>query len=289
VFFMDKYQPDRFLQAVAAHRITCTFLVPSQIYGLLDCAALALADLSSLHRIWYGAAPMAPARLAEGLEQIGPVFGQVYGQAEAPMTISYLRADEHDPKRPQLMGSCGRPLPGNDVRLLDAELREVAPGEIGEVCVRGPLVMSGYLNRPQETAQVFAGDWLHTGDLARMDADGYLYLVDRAKDMIISGGFNVYSAEVENCLAMHPAVASSAVIGVPHAKWGEAVAALVVAKPGAQVSERDLIDFVVARKGAVCAPKTVSFETELPLTSLGKVDKKALRARYWAGRDKQIG
>jgi fatty-acyl-CoA synthase len=288
VFFMDKYQPDRFLQEIEAHRITCTFLVPSQIYGLLDCAALARADLSSLRRVWYGAAPMAPARLAESLEKIGPVFGQVYGQAEAPMTISYLRADEHDPRRPQLMGSCGRPLPGNDVRLLDADLREVERGEIGEVCVRGPLVMSGYLNRPEETAKVFAGDWLHTGDLARMDADGYLYLVDRAKDMIISGGFNVYSAEVENCLALHPAVASCAVIGVPDSKWGEAVTALVVLRQGSRASERELIDFVAERKGAVCAPKAVSFERELPLTSLGKVDKKTLRARYW-GRDKQIG
>jgi fatty-acyl-CoA synthase len=287
-FFMDKFQPDRFLETIAADRITCTFLVPSQIYALLDCEALARADLSSLRRIWYGAAPMAPARLAEALGKIGPVFGQVYGQAEAPMTISYLRADEHDPQRPHLMSSCGRPLPGNDVRLLDGDLREVAPGEIGEVCVRGPLVMSGYLNRPEETAKVFVGDWLHTGDLARRDADGYLYLVDRAKDMIISGGFNVYSAEVEACLALHPAVALSAVIGVPHPKWGEAVMALVVLKPGAQASERELIDFVALRKGAVCAPKSVSFAVELPLTSLGKVDKKTLRAKYWAGHAKQI-
>ncbi len=277
VFFMDKYQPDRFLQAVAAHRISCTFLVPSQIYGLLDCPALADADLSALQRIWYGAAPMAPARLTEGLQKMGAIFGQVYGQAEAPMTISYLRSDEHDAQR---LASCGRPLPGNEVRLLDTALREVAPGEIGEVCVRGPLVMSGYLDRPEETAKAFAGDWLHTGDLARMDADGYLYLVDRAKDMIISGGFNVYSAEVENCLAQHPAVASSAVIGVPHAKWGEAVTALVVLNRGEQVSAQELTAFVAERKGSVCAPKTISFETELPMTSLGKVDKKALRVRW---------
>jgi len=288
VFFMDKYQPERFVEQVRAHGITCSFLVPSQIYGLLDSPALQRGALASLRRLWYGAAPMAPARLAEALERIGPVFGQVYGQAEAPMTISYLRSDEHDPTRPQLMGSCGRPLPGNQVKLLDGEHREVPTGEVGELCVRSPLVMAGYLNQPEETAKAFAGDWLHTGDMARCDADGYLYLVDRAKDMVITGGFNVYSSEVENCLALHPAVAASAVIGVPHDKWGEAVTALVVLKPGAQVDERELIDFVAQRKGVVCAPKHIGFEAELPLTSVGKVDKKALRARYWAGREKQI-
>ncbi|WP_420991994.1 AMP-binding protein [Cupriavidus sp. 30B13] len=288
VYFLDKYDAPRFLEAVARHRITCTFLVPSQIYGLLDFPGLERHDLSSLHRIWYGAAPMAPARLAEALGKIGQVFGQIYGQAEAPMTVTYLRADEHDPGRPHLMGSCGRPIPGNEVRLLDARLREVPPGEIGELCVRGPLVMSGYLNRPEETDKAFAGDWLHTGDMARRDAEGYLYLVDRAKDMIISGGFNVYSSEVENCLALHPAVAMSAVIGVPHAKWGEAVTALVVLKPDASVSEQALIDFVTERKGVVCAPKSVSFEPELPLTSLGKLDKKTLRARYWSGQARLV-
>ncbi|MGO4281815.1 AMP-binding protein [Cupriavidus sp. RAF20_2] len=288
VVFLDKYDPLAFLEAVARHSITCTFLVPSQIYGLLDFPGLADHDLSSLHRIWYGAAPIAPARLAEAIGRIGRIFGQIYGQAEAPMTVTYLRADEHDPARPHLMGSCGRPIPGNDVRLLDTQLQEVPPGEIGELCVRGPLVMSGYLNRPEETAKTLAGDWLHTGDMARRDAAGYLYLVDRAKDMIISGGFNVYSSEVENCLAAHPAVAMSAVIGVPHAKWGEAVTALVVLKPDASVTEQALIDYVTERKGVVCAPKSVSFETELPHTSLGKLDKKTLRARYWSGQDRQV-
>jgi fatty-acyl-CoA synthase len=287
VFLLDKYQPERFLAEVQANGITCTFLVPTQIYGLLDCPAFAKADLSRLKRIWYGAAPMSRARLMEGLQALGPVFAQVYGQAEAPMTICYLRSDEHTEAR--RMESCGRPIPGNDVRLLDAQLREVPTGEIGEVCLRGPLVTSGYLNRPDETAKAFAGGWLHTGDLGRMDAEGYLYLVDRAKDMIISGGFNVYSAEVENCLSMHPAVAACAVIGVPHEKWGEAVAALVVLKPGADVGERELVEFVIEHKGAVCAPKTVSFERHLPQTALGKIDKKALRDRFWGAHSRQIG
>jgi fatty-acyl-CoA synthase len=288
VFFMDKYHPERFLETIQTHGINCTFLVPSQIYGLLESPVLGDYNLASLQRLWYGASPITPARLEEGLQKFGQIFGQIYGQVEAPMTVSYLRSDEHDPARPHLLASCGRVLPGNEVRLLDADHAEVPAGEVGELCVRGSLVMSGYLNRPDETDKAFAGGWLHTGDMARRDAEGYVYLVDRAKDMIISGGFNVYSSEVENCLALHPAVAMSAVIGVPDPKWGEAVTAVVVLKPQATVSASALIEFVAARKGVVSAPKTLFFETALPLTAIGKVDKKAIRAKYWVGQDRQV-
>lgn len=288
VFFMDKYHPERFLETIQTHGINCTFLVPSQIYGLLESPVLGDYNLASLQRLWYGASPITPARLQEGLQKFGQIFGQIYGQVEAPMTVSYLRSDEHDPARPHLLASCGRVLPGNEVKLLDADHAEVPAGEVGELCVRGSLVMSGYLNRPDENDKAFAGGWLHTGDMARRDAEGYVYLVDRAKDMIISGGFNVYSSEVENCLALHPAVAMSAVIGVPDPKWGEAVTAVVVLKPQATVSASALIEFVAARKGVVSAPKTLFFETALPLTAIGKVDKKAIRAKYWVGQDRQV-
>ena len=283
LFFMSKFSPEDFLQTVVAERISSTFLVPTQIYGLLDCETLDQYDLSPLQMVLYGAAPIAEARLAQAVQRLGPVFCQIYGQAEAPMTISYLRRHEHDPRRPQLLRSCGRPLPGNQVKLLDANLREVGPGEVGELCVRGPLIMHEYLNRPEETEKAFAGDWLHTGDMARQDADGYLYIVDRAKDMIISGGFNVYSSEVENCLAQHPAVSLSAVIGLPHPKWGEAVTAVVVLKPGCSANAQELIAFVAKRKGVVNAPKTVVFEANLPLTAVSKLDKKAIRAMYAHG------
>jgi len=288
VFLTEKFSPEGFFTAVGAYGITCTFLVPSQIYSLLDSPALGDYAMPSLQRIWYGAAPIAQARLVEALQRFGRVFGQIYGQAEAPMTICYLRSDEHDLSRPQWMRSCGRPLPGNEVKLLDTQGNEVPTGEIGEVCVRGNLVMAGYLNRPEATSEAFAGDWLHTGDMARKDANGYLYLVDRAKDMIISGGFNVYSTEVENCLAQHPAIASSAVIGVPHEKWGEAVTAVVVLKPGAQASEDELIGFVKEHKGVVSAPKQVVIVEALPMTALGKVDKKTIRAQYWSGQDRHV-
>lgn len=286
---LDKYSPEAFLRAVQQQRITATFLVPTQIYGLLDHAGLADWDRSSLQYVLYGASPIAPARLAEAIERFGPIFGQLYGQAEAPMTIAYLRRDAHDLANLERLQSCGRPLLGNQVALLDREGREVAPGEVGELCVRGPLVMEGYLNRPDATAEAFAGDWLHTGDMARCDARGYLYLVDRAKDMVITGGFNVYSSEVEACLALHPAVAQSAVIAVPDARWGEAVAAIVQLKPGAQASEQELADFVRERKGALHAPKQVWLEAELPVTPLGKIDKKSLRARFWGQQQRQVG
>ena len=287
-YLMEKYSPQAFLAQVKRHRITATFLVPTQIYGLLDLPARVRADTESLELVLYGAAPIAPVRLNQALEAFGQVFGQLYGQAEAPMAISYLPRADHDPQRPHLLSSCGKVIPGNRVALLDSQHNEVAVGEVGELCVRGPLVMDGYLNRSDENEKVFAGQWLHTGDMARRDAQGYLYLVDRAKDMIISGGFNVYPSEVENCLAQHPAVATSAVIGVPHDKWGEAVTAIVVLREDAHATEAQIIEYVVAHKGVVNAPKAVVFEAELPLTALGKVDKKTIRARYWNTQDRSI-
>ena len=288
VYLLDKYDATGFLRTVEKYRINCTFLVPTQIYGLLDLPNLQEHDFSSLALILYGAAPIAPARLLEGLSKMGRIFGQLYGQAEAPMAVSYLSKKDHDPARPHLLQSCGTVIAGNQVKLLDSQLNDVPTGEVGELCVRGPLVMDGYLNRPEENEKVFAGDWLHTGDMARFDAQGYVYIVDRAKDMIISGGFNVYPSEVENCLAQHPDIAMSAVIGIPHEKWGEAVMAIVVAKPGRTPSEQEVIDYVTHHKGVVNAPKSVHFETELPLTALGKINKKEIRARFWSGQARNV-
>ena len=288
VFLLDKYTPEACLAMIAREKINTTFMVPTQIYGLLDSPELKRHALGSLELLLYGAAPMTPARLRQALETLGPVFAQVYAQVEAPMTVCYLRRDEHDLSHPERLASCGRVVPGNQLKLLDEQLREVPEGEIGEVCLRGPLIMQGYHNRPEETAKTLAGDWLHTGDMGRMDAHGFVYLVDRAKDMIISGGFNVYSTEVEACLAQHPAVAQSAVIGVPHDKWGEAVMGVVVLHPGQDVEAEALMTFVTQRKGAVNTPKFIEFVKALPLTSLGKVDKKNLRSHYWSGQERQI-
>jgi fatty-acyl-CoA synthase len=289
VYLRDKFDPADYFKSVAQYRINMSLLVPTQIYGLLDSPELDTADLSSLETILYGAGPISPTRLAEALRRIGPVFAQSYGQAEAPGCISYLSRADHDLEAPARLASCGRLIPGSQVRLLDKDLHEVPIGEAGEVCVRGPLVMEGYLNRPEENEKVFAGGWLHTGDIGRMDPEGYLYLIDRAKDMIVSGGFNVFPSEVENCLTLHPAVAMSAVIGVPDPKWGEAVHAIVVLREGAEVTALELSTYVKEAKGPLCTPKSIAFAQDLPKTSLDKIDRKALRSQFWGGQDRQIG
>jgi fatty-acyl-CoA synthase len=279
LFVLGGFDPAEVLQTIARERITCVLLVPTMINALLDHPEIDRFDLTSLEAIYYGASPISPARLRQGIARFGQVFFQFYGQTEAPMTVCVLRRDEHDPDDAERLASCGRPVPWVRVALLDDDGQEVADGAPGEICVQGPLVMKGYLNKPEETAKALAGGWLHSGDVAVRNADGLLRIVDRKKDMIISGGFNVFAREVEDVLAEHPAVAACAVIGVPDPRWGEAVKALVVARPGTSVSERELIELVKQQKGPVQAPKLVEFIAEMPLTGLGKPDKKQLRER----------
>ncbi len=280
VWMHNAFDPLRVLQAIERFRITCILLVPTMIYALLDHPRFGEYDLSSLETVFYGASSIAPARLREAIEKMGLIFFQFYGQVEAPTSVSVLRRAEHDVNDPMRLASCGRPVPWVHVALLDDRGQEVPDGEPGELCVRGPLVMSGYLNMDSLTRETFSGDWLHTGDVAVRDKQGYLRIVDRKKDMIISGGFNVFPREVEDVLSSHPAVAQCAVIGVPDARWGEAVTAIVVCRAGARVDSSELIALVRERKGAVLAPKTVHFVEAIPNTAVGKPDKKALRAMY---------
>ena len=274
------FDPVAVMQAIEEHRINCVLLVPTMIYALLDHPRFGEFDLSSLETVFYGASAIAPARLREAIERIGPVFCQFYGQAEAPMAITTLRKCEHDVNDMRRLASCGRPSPWLRGALLGADHRPVPDGEPGEICVRGPLVMDGYRDNPELTAQAFAGGWLHTGDVAVRDPDGFLRIIDRTRDMIVSGGFNVYPREIEDIIAQHPAVSQVAVIGVPHPKWGEAVTALVVLRPGMSATAGELIAPVVAQKGSYQAPKSVEFLDAIPQTAVGKPDKKALRARY---------
>lgn len=276
------FDPLAVLQAIQDHKINCMMLVPTMIYALLDHPRFDEFDLASLETIFYGASLMSPVRLREAIERIGPVFFQFYGQAEAPMTVTVLRKAEHDVSNLERLSSCGRPVPSLHVELLDSANRPVPIGEPGEICVRGPIVMDGYRDNPELNEEVFSGDWLHTGDIAIRDADGYLRIVDRKKDMIVSGGFNIYPRDIEDTLALHPAVAQSAVIGVPHPKWGEAVKALVVLKPDQVVSADELIALVAERKGSFQAPKSLEFIAAIPNTPVGKPDKKALRQIYTA-------
>jgi acyl-CoA synthetase (AMP-forming)/AMP-acid ligase II len=199
-----RFDPLAVLQAIQDYKINCMMLVPTMIYALLDHPRFEEFDLSSLETIFYGASLMSPVRLKEAIERIGPVFFQFYGQAEAPMTVTVFRKSEHDANNLERLSSCGRPVPWLLVELLDSENRPVPHGQPGEICVQGPIVMDGYRDNPELNAEVFSGGWLHTGDVAIRDHDGFLRIVDRKKDMIVSGGFNIYPRDIEDALALPP-------------------------------------------------------------------------------------
>ena len=277
-----KFDSASFTRSVAEHQVTCTLMVPTMIYALLDDERLDLDSLRSLETIFYGAAPISTTRLTEALRLFGPRFFQFYGQVEAPLTVSVLRKREHDPDHPERLKSCGKPVRWVQVSLLNGEGAEVTQvGEVGEIAVRGPLVISGYWNRPEETQAAITSDgWLRTGDLGQFDEKGFLYIVGRVKEMVISGGFNVYPREIEDVINENPAVASSAVFGLPDPKWGETVAAAVVLKdPGQSLDPSIIAEAVRAAKGPVATPKRIDFVDEMPLTSVGKIDKQQLRER----------
>jgi fatty-acyl-CoA synthase len=291
-YVMQGFSPDGFFDMVEQHRITATMLVPVMLYFLLDSPRAKTADMSSMESIFYGASPMSPARLQQGIELWGHVFYQFFGQSEAPMVLANMRRAEHDLSKPERLSACGRPSPWVHLALLDPEGNPVASGEPGEICVRGPLVMSGYKDMPEATAEAFAGGWLHTGDIGRLDEEGFLYIVDRTKDMIVTGGFNVFPREVEDVLSRHEAVQQVVVIGVPDEQWGEAVKAVIVVKSGATADQAlvaTLQDAVKQAKGSVQAPKSIDFVAGIPLTPVGKPDKKAVRALYWGDQARSIG
>lgn len=277
VALLPRFAVEAFVDEVERNRATCTFLVPSMIYALLDQGEHVRDRLASLETIIYGAAAIDVARLQEALRLFGPKFAQLYGQTEAPNAVTMLFKRHHDLSDAGRLASCGHPLVNSDVRLLDDNGSEVPAGEVGEICVRGPLVMEGYWRRTEETAEALRFGWLHTGDLAIADRDGFLRIVDRKKDVVITGGFNVFSREVEDALASHPSVAQCCVVGIPHPKWGEQVSALVVPRAGERPAVEDLLSHVARMKGSVATPKIVHFVDRLPVTALGKTDKAAAR------------
>ncbi|MFJ7078985.1 AMP-binding protein [Streptomyces sp. NPDC098781] len=283
------FDPKTLLETIERERVTATFMVPTMLYVLMDHMDTVTSDTSTLRTIIYGAAPMGRERLVEAMERFGPILTQVYGQTEAPNQLAVLRKEDHAEALasgdPAVLSSCGRPVAVADVRLVDDDGNDVPAGELGEIVVRGPHVMLGYWNKPEETAQALVDGWLHTGDIARADERGFLYIVDRKKDMIISGGYNVYPKDVEAALFAHPAVRDVCVIGVPDAKWGEAVKAVVVAD---EVREEELMAWVRERKGPLCTPKSVDLVDAIPVTALGKHDKPALRSAYWGSCERAV-
>jgi len=282
VVIMPKPDLGDFLALIERHRITHTFLPPTLIYMLLEHPQLAQTNRDSLQCFWYGAAPISAARLEDALTKIGPVMAQLFGQTEAPMMISMMTPCEHfnadGSVARERLSSAGRPGPLVQVATMDSEGMLLPRGETGEIVIRSSLVMMGYYKDTKATAEAGRFGWHHTGDIGRIDADGFLYIVDRAKDMIISGGFNVYSVEVEQALMQHPDVQDSAVVGLPDDKWGEKVVAVVQLHAGRAAQPDEIIAFVKSRIGSVKAPKLVAIWPDLPRSKIGKVLKKDVRA-----------
>ncbi|WP_431509812.1 AMP-binding protein [Variovorax sp. DAIF25] len=293
VVIMPKPDLGEFLALIERHRITHAFLPPTLIYMLLQHPELAATKRDSLQCFWYGAAPMSAARLEEALTKIGPVMAQLFGQTEAPMMISMMSPREHfnadGSVAKHRLASAGRPGPLVQVGVMNAEGELLPTGESGEIVVRGSLVMQGYYKDPKATQEASRFGWHHTGDIGRLDDDGFLYIVDRAKDMIISGGFNVYSAEVEQALMQHPDVQDSAVIGLPDEKWGERVVAVLQPQAGRSIDAEAIKAFVKARIGSVKAPKQVEVWSDLPRSKVGKVLKKDVRTILLAASTREPG
>lgn len=273
-----RFDPDLVLDRIERDRATLLFMVPTMIYRMLDAAEWRTVDLSSLRTILYGAAPITVERLEQGLRRLGPVFMQLYGQSEAPNFLTRLTREEHDLAHPERLTSCGRAATMVQIAVLDVDGEPVAPGTPGEICARAPYVMDGYHGLPDKTAETLRGGWLHTGDLGRLDADGYVHLLDRKHDMVISGGMNVYCTEVENVLQACPGVGQVAVAGVPHPDWGEAVVAFIVPRTGETFDEAAAVARCRAELAAYKRPKSYRTLAALPVTAFGKVDKVALRA-----------
>ena len=291
-YFLERVDPLQIFQAIQTHRITTLFLPPTAIYAMLAHPQVREFDYSSLKHFIYAAAPMSVEKLKQAMDIFGPVMTQTYGQAESPMLCTFLSAKDHlvigHPQHERRLFSCGRATPFTQVEIMDEQGHLLGPEEKGEIVTRGNLVMKGYHLNPQATEQVSTFGWHHTGDIGLKDADGYVYIVDRKRDMIISGGFNIYPSEIEQVLWAHPAVQDCAVIGVPDDKWGEAVKAVVELKPGQHISPDEMMAFCREKLGGMKTPKSVVFWPQLPRSPVGKVLKRDIREKFWADQARRV-
>lgn len=286
------FDPTVVLEMIDKEKITLTFMVPTMIYRLMDQIESMNRefDSSSLRTIVYGAAPITESRLKQGLEIFGPVFTQLYGQTEAPNFITRLSKSDHiiDENTQHRLRSCGKAVLMAQVKVIDDHGNELSAGEVGEIVAKTPYNLVEYHKLPEKTQETLVDGWLHTGDIGYIDEEGYVYLLDRKNDMIISGGMNVYSTEVENVIQTHPSVNQVAVVGLPDEDWGEIVTAFIVRKENVTVSEEDIIKYCDSLLAKYKRPKKVFFIESLPLTTYGKIDKKALREPYWMDKSRKI-
>ncbi len=289
LIILREFDPPTVLGLIQPERITKLFMVPAALNFMIQMPGAREIDYSQLKLIFYGASPIPLDLLRQSMDVFGCGFCQQYGMTEACGTIVYLPPDDHDPEGNRRMKSAGRPMPGIEIKIIDREGNTLPLEAVGEVATRSSSNMAGYWKNDAATLETIDRDgWLRTGDAGYLDADGYLYIHDRVKDMIISGAENIYPAEVESAMFGHPAIADVAIIGVPDDKWGEAVKAMVVLKPGAEASEADLIAFTRSRIAAFKVPKSVDFVEALPRNASGKVLKRALRDPFWAGKDRNV-
>jgi acyl-CoA synthetase (AMP-forming)/AMP-acid ligase II len=288
----QSFDPDLIFKTIQEYRVTNMFAAPTMIKLMVESPAVDKYDHSSLKALNYGGAPMLAEDLKEAMAKLGPCLVQLYGQAESPMTITYLPHGDHlldgTPEQMKRLSSAGFPRTDVEVKIFDANDSELPPGEKGEIVTRSDLVMKGYWRNPESTAETLKNGWLHTGDVGYMDESGYLFIMDRSKDMIISGGENIYPREIEEVLIRHPAVREVAVVGVPDPKWGEAVKAVVSLVEGELATENDLIGFCKDHIASYKKPKSVDFVNELPKNNYGKVLKRELRAKYWEDRGRKV-
>ncbi len=286
-----RFDETLFLQTIERERVSYTTLVPTMIARLLGNPDINKYDLSSLRTIRYTAAPISADMLKTAIKKLGNIFVQIYGLTEAN-TVTFLAKEDQRveglEKEIKRLGSAGKPSPNGEVRIVNDHDEDVPIGQIGEVILRSPGMMKGYWKLPEETQAIFKGGWLHTGDMGRIDEDAFIYLVDRKKDMIISGGDNVYSKEIEDVLSSHPAVSEAAVIGVPDKIWGESVKALIVLKDGMKATSEEIVNFCKEHLANWKKPKSVEFWNELPKNSGGKIMKARMRERFWAGYERKI-
>jgi acyl-CoA synthetase (AMP-forming)/AMP-acid ligase II len=290
---LERFNVEKFLEAVQEEKASLTLLVPTMIHMLLDFPESRNYDLSSLKRVFYGAAPISKTRLRQAIDELfGSILIQGYGMTETTSAITILTSKDHlDALREDhqdRLASCGRPCFDTEVKVVDEAGGEVSTGEIGEIIARGPDVMVGYYKDAELTKATIRGGWVHTGDMARVDDEGYIYIVDRKSETIISGGFNVYPSEVEGVLYAHPAVFEACVVGVPDEKWGEAVKAVVVVKKGCVVTEQALMDHCKAFLAGYKKPQSIDFVNDLPKNPSGKIPRRVVREKYWRDRDRKL-
>lgn len=288
---LARFDESELLQAIERERVTRLFMVPTMVNRIVHHPDVGRHDLSSLRLVLYGAAPMAPALVEKAIALFGPILAQGYGAGETNSMVTLLTEQDHVDalaSNPRRLASCGRCYAETEVRVVDTQDRDIAPGEVGEIIVRGADVMTGYWNAPELTAQVIVDGYYRTGDLATVDDEGYIYIVDRKKEMIICGGFNIYPAEIEQVLYAHPDVYEAAAVGIPDEDWGEQIKAVVVLKPGRSTSAQHILDFCAQGLPGFKRPRSVDFTQELPKNPNGKIVRRLVRDPFWAGKERLV-